>query len=154
MLQSIGKDRNYTQSGFLSRRDGIKWKISHRKLGGPVEKVLAFHLRNWSSIGVGNTFFLRKGVWFVLNLSWTICHVGGPANCVCHKSAWQCLTLRLNLLLLVFVLGAGEQEGLMPWLFLDSRFNLVFFYFFPLFFLLLGSFFISFLQSFVICSQF
>lgn len=32
-------------------------------------------------------YFLRKGVWFVLNLLWTICHVGGPANGTCHKSA-------------------------------------------------------------------
>ena len=32
-------------------------------------------------------YFLRKEVWFVLNLSWTICHVGGPAYTVCHKSA-------------------------------------------------------------------
>lgn len=32
-------------------------------------------------------YFLRKEVLFVLNLLWTICHVGGPVYAVCHKSA-------------------------------------------------------------------
>lgn len=32
-------------------------------------------------------YFLWKEVLFVLNLLWTICHVGGPVYAVCHKSA-------------------------------------------------------------------
>lgn len=122
-LQSIVNNRSYTKSAlsclFLCRGDTIKWKKQWWPSGESISISPKEPRLNWFG-----QYILRKEVWFVLNLSWTICHVEGPAHTSCHKSVWQRLTPRLNLLLLVSVLGAGEHKGLMPWLFLGSRFNL------------------------------